>query len=290
VLIVGIFCGLASQMNQYAFARVLKRRFPGTDVRLLDACEWMKDSGHNGYELDRLFGIFPDSVERSLVRRLANFHPGYGLVAKFFNGLHQIRDRVVGPKKTQIMMNDIGPDSDILERLDVSRDWLFWGNAQMWPFDEVSDELRCDFSFRMPLKGRNKEVSQEMMSCNSVSVHVRRGDYARFGYRLLGREYYQRAIAEIERRMSNARYYVFSDDLAESKRLFSGILSDVVYVEGNSGPESYVDMRLMSLCRAHIIANSGFSTLAAWLDDRPDKIVVCPSSCPEIGGVNIVVQ
>lgn len=54
MFVVGIYGGLASQMNQYAFMRLLKRRFPTVDVRMAIAGEWRKYMEHNGFELDNV--------------------------------------------------------------------------------------------------------------------------------------------------------------------------------------------------------------------------------------------
>jgi hypothetical protein len=109
---------------------------------------------------------------------------------------------------------------------------------------------------------------------------VRRGDYinnvknnATYGECSL--DYYRAAIAYISERVVRPYFFIFSDDISWVQ---DNLKLDVPcqYVEHNYGVDSYNDMHLMSLCRHHIIANSSFSWWGAWLNSRPEKIVVGP--------------
>lgn len=147
-------------------------------------------------------------------------------------------------------------------------------------FSNVAQTLRMDFTFRQPLTGRNLELAEKIGAANAVSLHVRRGDYASnpktlamHGVCPLG--YYEAAIKYIVERVETPHFFVFSDDM-EWVRGNLIIDHPCAYVDHNSGAESYNDMRLMSLCRHHIIANSSFSWWGAWLNLRPEKLVVAP--------------
>jgi hypothetical protein len=50
----------------------------------------------------------------------------------------------------------------------------------------------------------------------------------------------------------------------------------MVFVEHNDSFAAHEDLRLMSSCHHHIIANSTFSWWGAWLSPRSDKMVIAP--------------
>jgi hypothetical protein len=70
-------------------------------------------------------------------------------------------------------------------------------------------------------------------------------------------------------------FYVFSDD-PEWARQHIDFLKPVTVVHHNGTETAYEDLRLMSLCKHHIIANSSLSWWGAWLSKYPEKIVVAP--------------
>jgi hypothetical protein len=89
-------------------------------------------------------------------------------------------------------------------------------------------------------------------------------------------EYYSSGIQYVLSRVPNATFYVFSDDI-EWARANMQIPAPTIFIDHNKGKNSWEDMRLMSLCKHHIIANSSFSWWGAWLNPSPEKIVIAPS-------------
>ena len=87
-------------------------------------------------------------------------------------------------------------------------------------------------------------------------------------------DYYDKAIKFLTDNIKNPAFYIFSDDIEWVKNNFK-IDFPSVYIQ-NALDKDYEDMRLMSQCKHHIIANSTFSWWGAWLDTNPDKIVIAP--------------
>jgi hypothetical protein len=115
---------------------------------------------------------------------------------------------------------------------------------------------------------------------NAISLHVRRGDYAnnpktKATHGLCSLDYYQASVRQMAQKVARPHFFIFSDDMEWVQGNLK-IDFPCVFVEHNRGAESYNDMRLMSLCKHHIIANSSFSWWGAWLNPNMEKIVIAP--------------
>lgn len=108
-----------------------------------------------------------------------------------------------------------------------------------------------------------------MQECNSVAVHVRRGDYLKCSiYTNLGESnYYQNAINYINAHEKDVKYYIFSNDIPWCKE--SGLFGEnATYVDFNIGDRSYEDMYLITQCKKVVMANSSFSWWGAYLGEH----------------------
>jgi hypothetical protein len=147
-------------------------------------------------------------------------------------------------------------------------------------FSAISEQIREDFSFRLAINNQNTQLAFKISQHNAVSLHIRRGDYANnptvtATHGLCPISYYHNAIEYIAHRVKQPYFFIFSDDIVWAKENLKMDLHST-YIDHNQGAESYNDMRLMSLCRHHIIANSSFSWWGAWLNPNIDKIAIAP--------------
>jgi hypothetical protein len=130
------------------------------------------------------------------------------------------------------------------------------------------DKILKEFSFKPELYSKCKSIINNYK--NTVSVHVRRGDYVNLPhYWVVTPEYIQQALEYFTDK--EYTFLIFSDDIAWCKEVFP---EGVIFMEGNN---QFEDLCLMSLCDHNIIANSSYSWWGAFLNQNPDKIVVSPS-------------
>lgn len=147
-------------------------------------------------------------------------------------------------------------------------------------FSSIRDILLREFAFKYEQDAKSSEIANQIQKTESVSLHIRRGDYVNnpSTNQILGCcsfDYYQKAVSYITKRIPNCHFYIFSDDhlwVCENFKLDHPF----TMVDHNDASTNYEDLRLMSLCKNNIIANSSFSWWGAWLNQNPNKIVIAP--------------
>ena len=147
-------------------------------------------------------------------------------------------------------------------------------------YHDILPLLREKIRFPKSQNPENARAAERMERENSVSVHIRRGDYldpenaGMFGG-ICTDEYYETAMNQVREQLPDARFYMFSDDPAYLKKHFRG--TEYTIVDWNHGADSFYDCWLMSHCRANICANSTFSFWGARLNPRTDKLMIRPA-------------
>lgn len=142
-------------------------------------------------------------------------------------------------------------------------------------FDDFSEDIRKEFVFEDSLKSRMTQKLQSYKKNFNASkicaVHFRRSDYSgksHYHTNLEWETYYLPALRAISNRFSDISFLVFSDDIPWCKQNLPDLF---MYSDCT---DQYEDLCLMSLCDAHIIANSSFSWWGSYLANR--EHVVAP--------------
>ena len=271
MIISHVIGGLGNQMFQYAIgkARAVACR---TELRL-DISDYSRYSLHQGFELERIFVAPIVHAEKVDIQNVLGWQSSYW-ARKILRRSQASWLR----KKSLVVEPNFAYWPEILETTSNSYLTGNWQSEKY--FVDIESILRKDFSFRQDAQGLNAHLENQMRDENSVSLHIRRGDYVTNSHTnavhgVCSPEYYKKAIAHVSLKVENPSFYIFSDDMAWVKANFV-LPFRHTYVEHNVGAESYNDMRLMSLCRHHVIANSSFSWWGAWLNQRTEKLVIAP--------------
>jgi hypothetical protein len=268
--IVNVIGGLGNQMFQYAFAIAISRRFPEQQTKITTQA-FRGYPLHNGFEIERIF-----STPLSHANYKELLHCGY----PFFNYRSwQICSHLL-PKRKQMCIElfDSNFRSDVLSRPDYTYYDGYWQNEKY--FVDYAEDVRKTFTFPS-FDEDNHHVAAFLQSEESVSIHVRRGDYLGIGAYsgICTIDYYREAILEIKRQCSSVSLFcIFSDDVDWCTRHLSPLMGQTPFkiVDWNKDKNSFRDMQLMSCCKHNIIANSSFSWWGAWLNSNPNKIVIAP--------------
>ena len=255
---------MGNQMFQWAFARAYEAK-NGYLPLIDDSKETLKLSSFN------------------LIKDLKTVKkPLYNKILRKIIPLHNLRNKLTKINYVLPVIKEEGFNKFSPELLAYKEKAYFKGFFQTEKyFSDIRNQLLNDFMINKPLSKQNREMLEQIISTNSVSVHFRRGDYTKervakiFG--TCSEQYYKNGINIInEKADETVTLFLFSDDIEWVKQ---NIKFDykTIYVNINSGKQGIFDLILMKNCKHNIIANSSFSWWGAWLNENPNKIVIAPT-------------
>jgi hypothetical protein len=266
MIVVAMFGGLGNQLFQYASARALAAR-RGTEL-VLDT-GWYDNIPASATKREFELSRYPLSA------RIAT--PFEAAIGRMYWG--RILRRLPMPRPWPVIRDkEQGFDPALLGAPDRSYLYGYWQSHRY--FEDIAGLLRSELVPSGDPTPGYAELAAHIRATNSVSVHVRRGDYVSNpqAAKLHGTctpAYYERAIGRMTAEVPEAHFYVFSDDPAWAREnlVFE---RPATIVDFGIDSDACRDLWLMSLCRHHIVANSSFSWWGAWLAGRPDGLVLAP--------------
>lgn len=246
--------GLGNQMFQYAFFLSMVKR--GIICKIDDTLFYISKM-HCGFELEKVFKIGYTSNSPSIFRKIwIRFLRKYKPSILLFTDKAYTYCQEVYQSNNPYLMGD-------------------WLSPQY--FDNMRNELIHIFTFRNISK-KNIDLAKKMQICESVSIHIRRGDYLNLpNYCVCTEEYYKKAIKQIQIEVLNPHFYIFSNEPLWCKQFMKQFCVNYEIIDWNQGEDSFQDMYLMTQCKHNIIANSTFSWWGAWLNVYSKKIVIAPN-------------
>lgn len=270
MIVVNLMGGLGNQMFQYALGRKLSML---QQTMLFLDCTFLNTPNplhiKREYELD-IFKIqaktatvtelkeFESIKNNPLIRKIYQWMPGF-----FSYHLVTEKGHAFDPAVLKAPINS----------------WVngFWQTEKY--FSDIADVIRSDFEFKLPSTGLNKTLSEKIRSCESLGIHIRRGDYTNpdiMAYHgMCSENYYYDALEIIRKKATVQELFIFSDDMEWVNKHLKFDLPTTTIIH-NTGKNSFEDMRLMSLCKHNIVANSSFSWWGAWLNRNKNKVVIAP--------------
>lgn len=275
MIIVNITGGLGNQMFQYAIAKSISKK--NKDIFKLDTSFYPKQSLRK-YELD-LFNIEENIASNNEVDSLKGKE---GLIFKVKNRLKIKNKKPSSYKADSLLLNSAKNTNKIFEKEifdsvgDIYLDG-YWQSEEY--FKDIRDDIINDFAPKNGISDEASKYINDIENSNSVSLHVRRGDYVDntmfkgSGLTVTEMPYYKDAIEFMNSKVKNPKYFIFSDDIAWCKENFD-FLESKVFVDDTKS--AIYDMVLMSKCKHNVIANSTFSWWGAWLNENKNKIVISP--------------
>lgn len=275
--------GLANQAFQYIFARYYALSHPG-EVMYLDDSYFALHTVHNGYELEKVFGIkapmlsecFSEDVWAFILEEKKKGKSVPQILTE--NGIEIQMMSEIGEEYQRFnpfhgVVHTVEANKYHPEILDLPGNIYYHGYwlDVNW-FKAYKDVFRQEFSFPEITDEKNLEYARQIRETNSVSIHVRRGDYITMGWALSPAQHRKKIEKFLEKVFGEWHLFVFSDDIPwckeHAEEMGFGGFARTTYVEGNMHGKNYLDLQLMSQCKKMIPSNSAFGELGVLLNKR----------------------
>lgn len=282
---VYIDCGLGNQMFQYALGTIIAKKIGKKYVKFDTSYLPKNIEGRKTWEIEDIFNTkFPTASYFDIWRKTGNCP----LLYRWRVNKEDLSVDTTPKNKNCIYISEPIPRWKVTDKSidyvknyewNINKNYYlrgFWEEINY--FEGYEKFIKRVFQFKHKLTENEKIKYEKIFKENSVSVHVRRGDFLKQEkdrkFDLCQKEYYHQAMRIIEERIENPMYVFFTDDSEYVEKEYSAIKNKII-VKGN---KDYIDMQLMSCCKHNIIANSTFSFWAAFLNKNTDKIVVVPKT------------
>lgn len=261
MLIVKIFQGPGNQLFQYAYGLAAAKRI-GAELKL--DTTWFKDnSSHRAYILDR-FGITTPIATQEEIDWVKTCN-GKNFLEYRYNLL---RNKFASRGKKVFVKEDLSKfDSELLYPSASSYIEGYFSTAKF--FQDFETDIRAALQFQTEETKAFESIAQAIDD-STIALSVRRGDFLNNPlHNVCSKEYFYRAVNEVTQVVQNPRLLIFSDDIDWVSESFN---LDLPHSFATGLEDHMNHMRLMSLCRNHIIPNSTFSWWGAWLS-KPQTVI-----------------
>ena len=251
--IINFKSGLGNQIYYYLFYLYLKEKHPKD--RIYGYYNKKNLSKHNGLEVNNVFDV--ELPQRTW------FSDFIALLCRKLSGIG-----IKGLKSTDKKYNESA----------IYFDGFYQDKKYYLENIEKIRFKNFDFS------EENIKILNDIKNCDAASIHVRRGDYLDpkliniYG-NICTETYYNRAINMILEKFPHAHFFVFSNDIPWVKTNLN--IPNCTYIVNNTGKNSFIDLYLMTQCKASIIANSSFSYWGARLSSN-NQFVIYPQKWDNI--------
>lgn len=262
---VKIFNGLGNQLFQYACGRAIQEKYGGdlyldisdfkTNKRSFRLDKFKLNENINFLNKDNTFSNIRKNKLLNVIYKIIP-NTSFKIQSKFGKYLY------------------FGEEYKEIENNFTNNYYLYgyWQSEKY--FSNIKDKIKSEIQLRDELSSDIKLIN-EIEKCNSVAIHVRRGDYLtnKLYKDICDKDYYKNAINVIKEKIEKPIFFIFSDDCKWVEE--NWFLDENVFFV-NDNYEDYEELIIMSKCKHFIIANSSFSWWGQYLSENSNKIVVAP--------------